>query len=369
MPKTLIVTLEYPPQIGGIASYVYNLADNMNPEDVVVCAPRMKGDGEFDARHKWKVYRVKPYYSFFWPRWLKLYWQIRKICKQEKIGKIYVHHALPVGYVAYLIKKIPYVVFLHGTDVELATKKIMKRVKLKWVCQRAKQIVVNSEFLKRKFTERMKNFSAKTKVIYPCPGNIFIERVPDEILRKTKSQLALEGKRVVLTVARLSEGKGYPHFIRMLPKILEKIPNLVWLIVGDGPKKNEIINLLQKNDLQNVARFIGGVSYEDLPKYYQLSDLLVVLTHPDENAEEGWGTVFMEAAASGLPVVAGRAGGVEEAVQNLVTGVLVDAHQDTSVISAVSDLLREKDYAKKMGEAGRQRVLDEFTWPEQLKKI
>jgi phosphatidylinositol alpha-1,6-mannosyltransferase len=341
----------------------------MNPEDVAVCAPRMKGDDEFDARHKWKVYRVKPYYAFFWPRWLKLYWQVRKICKQEKIGKIYVHHALPVGYVAYLIKKIPYVVFLHGTDVELATKKWLKRSKLRRVCVRAEIIVVNSEFLKRKFTERMNNFAAKTKVIYPCPGNIFLQRVPDEIIRKTKSQLALEGKRVVLTVARLSEGKGYPHFIRLLPKILEKVPNLIWLIVGDGPKKSEIINLLQKNDLQNVARFIGGVSYEDLPKYYQLSDLFVVLTHPDENAEEGWGTVFMEAAASGLPVVAGRAGGVEEAVQNLVTGLLVDAHQDTSVISAVSDLLREKDYAKKMGEAGRQRVLDEFTWPKQLNKL
>ena len=97
---------------------------------------------------------------------------------------------------------------------------------------------------------------------------------------------------------------------------------------------------------------------------------MVLLTHPDESsAEEAWGTAFVEAAASGLPVVAGRAGGVEEAVQNMATGLVVDVYQDQSIISAVTELLRNPDYSKQMGQAGRERVIREFNWPEQLKKL
>jgi phosphatidyl-myo-inositol dimannoside synthase len=175
---------------------------------------------------------------------------------------------------------------------------------------------------------------------------------------------------VIITVARMTEGKGYPHLIRLFPKILEKIPNLVWLIVGDGSKKDEIIKSIQKNYLQNVIRFIGRMPYVELPKYYQLADLFVLLTHSDESAvEEAWGTAFVEAAACGLPVVAGRGGGVEEAVQNTITGLVVDVYQDQSIISAVTELLRNKDYAKQMGQAGRERVIREFNWSEQLRKL
>ncbi|OGH91636.1 MAG: hypothetical protein A2534_00920 [Candidatus Magasanikbacteria bacterium RIFOXYD2_FULL_39_9] len=272
---------------------------------------------------------------------------------------------------AYLIKKfkrVPYTVFFHGTDLALGLKN--KKRKLKQVCSSAEKIIVNSIYLKNQFLNHFEDLEAKMVVIYPCPDKIFLDRAPEAELKKMKSQLALEGKKVIVTVARMSEGKGYPHLIRLLPKILEKVPNLVWLMIGDGPKKDEIIAAIQKNYLQNVTRFIGFVPYTELPKYYQISDAFVLLTHPDEaSGQEAWGTSFIEAAASGLPAVAGRSGGVEEAVQNLVTGLIVDVYQDQSIVSAVSDLLRETEYAKKMGEAGRQRVLSEFTWEKQLQKL
>lgn len=369
--KTLILTLEYPPQIGGIASYTYNLAKNIAPEDVIVYAPKMPGDAEIDKKNPWKVVRTKPYFAFFWPRWIKMLWQVWGIVKKENIGQIYVHHTLPAGYVAYLIKKfkrIPYTVFFHGTDLALGLKN--KKRKLKQVCSNAEKIVVNSIFLKNQFLNHFEDLESKMVVVYPCPDKIFLDRVPEADLKKMKSQLALDGKKVIVTVARMSEGKGYPHLIRLLPKILEKVPNLVWLMIGDGPKKDEVMSAIQKNFLQNVTRFIGFVPYTELPKYYQVSDAFVLLTHPDEaSGQEAWGTSFIEAAASGLPAIAGRSGGTEEAVQNLVTGLIVDVYQDQSIVSAISDLLREGEYAKKMGEAGRQRVLNEFTWEKQLEKL
>ncbi|MEK7160537.1 MAG: glycosyltransferase family 4 protein [Patescibacteria group bacterium] len=366
--KILIITLEYPPQIGGIASYVYNLAKNVS--NVSVYAPKMPGDADYDKKNLWKVFRRKPYFLFMWPRWVKMLMQLWGIVEKEKIKMIYVHHALPAGYAAYLLKKfkrIPYTLFFHGTDLELGVKN--KKNKLKKICASAEKIVVNSNYLKNKFQSAFEDLKKEISVVYPCPDNIFLQPTPETELKKLKSQLALEGKSVIITVARMTEGKGYPHLIRLLPKILEKVPNLVWLIVGDGLKKDEIITSIQKNYLQNVVRFIGKIPYMELPKYYQISDLLVLLTHPDESAEEAWGTAFVEAAASGLPVVAGRVGGVEEAVQNLTTGLIVDVYQDQSIVAAITDLLRETEYAKKMGEAGRERVVREFNWPEQVKKL
>lgn len=369
--KTLIITLEYPPQIGGIASYTYNLAKNMSAQDAVVYTAKIAGDTDFDKKNLWKTVRGKPFSMFIWPRWVKMFIEIWRLVKKEKIQMIYVHHALPVGYVAYLLKKfkkIPYVLFFHGTDLEMGIKN--KKNKLKKVCAAADKIVVNSNFLKNKFQSAFEDLKKEISVVYPCPDDIFLQRTPEMELKKLKSQLALDGKKVIITVARMAEGKGYPHLIRLLPKILEKVPNLVWLILGDGPKKDEVIKSIQKNYLQNVTRFIGKIPYTELPKYYQLADLLVLLTHPDESsAEEAWGTAFVEAAASGLPVVAGRAGGVEEAVENMTTGLVVDVYQDQGIISAVSELLCNVDYAKQMGQAGRERVIREFNWPEQLKKL
>jgi phosphatidylinositol alpha-1,6-mannosyltransferase len=369
--KTLIITLEYPPQIGGVASYTYNLAKNMPREDVVVYTSKIEGGADFDKKNSWKVVRGKPFSLFLWPRWVKMLGDIWDIVEKENVKMIYVHHALPVGYIAYLLKKfkkIPYVVFFHGTDLDLGIKN--KKNKLKKICLAAEKIVFNSNFLRNKFQAAFEDVKKEISVVHPCPNDIFLQRAPEAELKKLKSQLALEGKSVVITVARMIEGKGYPHMIRLLPKILEKVPNLVWLIIGDGPKKDEIIKSIQKNYLQNVTRFIGKLPYVELPKYYQLADLMVLLTHPDESsAEEAWGTAFVEAAASGLPVVAGRAGGVEESVLNMQTGLVVDVYQDQSIISAVSELLRNRDYAKQMGLAGQARVVHEFNWPEQLKKL
>lgn len=368
--KILIITLEYPPKIGGIATYTFNFTSHLPPDEVVVYAPKQPADKEFDARNDWKTYRHNPYFNFIWPRWLRMFWQVKKIIKKEKIEKIYVHHVLPSGYVAYLCKKffkIPYTIFFHGTDLEIGLKK--KARKIKMVCEQAEKIVVSGEFLKNKLATRFESLVEKIVILHPCPSDFFSQKVNEEELENLRVKLALKGKKVLISVGRMADGKGFPHMVRLLPKILEKVPNLVWLVVGDGPKREELIKNIQKNYLQNVARFIGFVPLAELPKYYQLADAFVLLTHKDDESEEGWGTAFLEAAASGLPVVAGRVGAVEEVVENLVTGVIVDVYQDQGVVSAVTELLRNTDYAKQMGEAGRQRVIQEFNWEKQINKL
>jgi len=370
--KTLVITLEFPPQIGGISSYLDNLTKHLPNEKIVVLAPKQTGQNIFDENCGYKIIRKKMYW-FLWPRWIKLLLLSLLIIKKERIEQIYVHHAIPVGYVACLINKvlkIPYVIFFHGTDLEIITTSKLKKIELRPIIKNAKKIVVNSEFLKNKLIARMESVEEnKIDIIYPCPADFFLEKVPPEIIDDLKSKLALTGKKVILTVGRIEEGKGYPHIMRVLPEILKKIPNLVWLIIGEGKKESQIVAMVQKNNLQNVVRFLGQVKYKELPKYYQLANLFVLLTHKDDNKEEGWGTVFLEAGASGLPVVAGEVGGVSEVVSDLTTGILVNPYQDIQVINAISELLLKQDYAKEMGEKARTRIKENFIWKKQLKKL
>ncbi len=374
MKKTLILTLEYPPHIGGIAAYLDQFTRSVSPDDIVVLAPHIIGDAEFDATRKAHVIRKKLFFPLpLWPRWLKMFWQALWICRREEIERIHVHHILPVGYVAFLLSKItrtPYVLFSHGTDIAgIADRPWKKRMAL-FVAQHARRIITNSENLRSRLTSVFPQLADSISVLYPCPDKDFLTPPQEAVLAPLRHQYALEGKKVVLSVSRLVDGKGFPHLIRLMPKILQQVPNLVWFIVGDGPKRGEILKMIQEKNLQNVVRFIGEVSHDQLKAYYYLADVFALLTHPDEGREEGLGLVFLEAAAAGLPVIAGRSGGVDEAVIHGQTGLVIDFHQQPeAIIQAFADLMHNAAYAKQLGAAGKMRIQREFVWEHQLTQV
>ena len=145
-------------------------------------------------------------------------------------------------FVARLIKKmkrVPFLIFSHGTDVLLASRSNWKKNRMRSVVNRAEAIIFNSASLKQRFLRVWPEFSDESLVLYPCPDSDFYQAPTGEVIDKLKSQYALEGKKVLLTIARMDDGKGYPHLIRILQRVLEKIPNLVWLVIGDGPNKNQ----------------------------------------------------------------------------------------------------------------------------------
>lgn len=374
MKKTLIITLEFPPQIGGIASYTSQMADTFDSGKIVVLAPSHKDAKNFDKDLKYKVIRKNLFFpKFVWPRWLKLLFHAWRIVKREGIEVILVHHILPVGYVAWLLRfftKTPYLIFSHGTDLLLSTRNKWKKMMTVLICNEAAQIIFNSDSLQRRFLEILPDFEHKSIILYPCPDDIFFSSPAPEKLDELRAQLALRGKRIMLSVSRLGDGKGFPHLMRLMPKLLEKVPNLVWLVVGDGPKRDMLIKQMQKNNLQNAVRFIGAAQHQDLAGYYHLAELFVLLTHPDvTRGEEGLGLVFLEASAAGLPIVAGKSGGVEEAVLHAQTGLVVDTYQDVQVVGAISQLVENSDYAARLGSAARQRVRADFQWEHQLSRL
>ncbi len=386
MKNILIVSLDFPPQIGGIATYVQQTAKeiaNLNNK-VFVYAPEIQLNEKdknnnkdkfknYDQQFSFNVIRGKFYYKFFWPHWLKLYFNLKKIVKEKQIDLILVHHALPVGYVAYLLFKkynIPYIVFSHGTDVVYNTRTKHKKRMYKMVLNSCQQIIFNSFSLEKRFLERMPFFKGKTRVMYPCPDIDFIQPPDKNVIVKLREQYALEGRKIILSISRLDEGKGFPHLIRIIPKILEQVPDLVWLIIGDGPKKDIILNLIRKNKLQNIVRFLGKVPHQEIKKFYYLADVFALFTHPDHGREEGLGLVFLEASASALPIVAGRSGGVEEAVVSGQTGYVNDVYKNLDDLQqALLKILTNSEYAKKLGLNGQQRIKEKFIWSKQIQKI
>ncbi len=375
MKKTLIITLEYPPQIGGIATFCHQLAQALDPAKTVMLAPAMKEDKEWDAANVgYTIIRKNLFYpKFIWPRWLKIFFIVRKIVKQHGIELIMLHHVLPVGYIGLLMKKflgVPYLIFSHGTDIVAATRTGWKKKMATMVVKKSEQVIFNSNNLKQRLLRVLPQFQEVSTVMYPCPDADFFIPAPEADIQKLRDELALEGKQVILSIGRIAEGKGFPHMVRILPKILEKSPHLVWVIIGDGEKRDEMYEEIHKYNLQNVVRYVGMIPHEEIKKYYYLADVFALFTHPDDGKEEGLGLVFLEAAACGLPVVAGRSGGVVEAVLHAQTGLVIDIYQNLPAAGeAVVQILNNKDFAQRLGQAGQERIKSTFVWENQIKVL
>lgn len=373
MKKTLIISLEFPPQIGGIATYVHDLANSLDPNSTIVLAPPMKESEDWDAVQRYRIIRHDFFYpKFIWPRWLKLLRLVKQIVRSEGIELLMVHHILPVGTVAlHSLKslKVPYIVFSHGTDMVMASQKKRKKKLASLIGRKSLQVIANSENLKMRILERFPEIASQTSVVYPCPDADFLVPPPQEELDSLRHIYALEGKQVILTVSRFAEGKGFPHLLRVMPEILQRVPHLVWMIVGDGEayKRNEILQEIQTRNLQNIVRFVGVVPHHELKKFYYLSNLFVLLTHPDNGLEEGLGLVFLEASATARPVVAGQSGGVSEAVLNGKTGLVLDVLQEPqTIVDSIVNIIENPEAARELGMNGQNRIREEFNWQTQL---
>lgn len=373
MKKTLIITLEYPPQTGGVATYVHSLALALPAESVTVLAPPHRESPAWDAEQSYRVLRKTLLFPRpVWPRWLKMFFAAARLVAQERVERILIHHALPAGYVGLLGRlfwSVPYVVFYHGSDVQVAGAVPWKRRMMHQVARGAEVNVFDSKFLLDKFLLAFPDLSGKTLILPPCPESAFFTPPAEDVVERYRDQYALRGKKVVLAVGRLAEGKGFPHLVRMFPEVLRQAPDAVLVIAGDGPKRNIIAERIVAAGLQNVVRMIGAVPRAELPALYALADVFALLTHSNEGREEGFGLVFLEAAALGVPSVAGACGGVGEAVLHNETGIIVNTYNKTEVVGAIVRLLGDKAEAERLGRRARERVLQDFRWDDRIERL
>ena len=238
MKRTLLVTLDFPPMFGGVANYWANLSRFFPSDQFVVLAPEFDDSLDFDIKQSYLIYRknLLSKNKWLWPKWLPLLYHTFMLVRCEKIKKIIVAHILPIGTVALVLKKllrVQYVVSIHGLDINLTQASNRKRKLAKLIVENAEKIIANSNYTKQLLIDLGYCDAEKVEIVYPCP-NISYDQKQENIIAEIKNKYNLQNKKIILTVSRLVERKGHDKVIQSLPKVLEKIPNAVYLIVGAG---------------------------------------------------------------------------------------------------------------------------------------
>ena len=208
MRKTLLVTMDFPPLLGGIAEYYFNLVKKMPNNEIVVLADTTNYKSSTNYKLQITNYNFKVYYKnfftkFIWPHWLFLIWQIYKVVKQEKVQKIWVGQILPVGTAVWMVSKIlkiPYFITCHGNDL-LRARQVARKFKLaKKILRAAEFIEANTEFTKNILVNDFKILDEKIKIVYP-ENTLSREQVDNKKVQELREKYNLQNKKILLTVA------------------------------------------------------------------------------------------------------------------------------------------------------------------------
>lgn len=370
MKKTLLITLDFPPNVGGVSVYYKNVCENFPKDSIAVLAPNIAYHESFDERAPYTIYR-EPMVSksfFAWPKWIPMLKFAQDIIKKEKIEKILVGNILPCGSVAYIIHKktkIPYFVFIHGMDLSML--KGRKKFLAKKILESADTIIANSNFT-RHIVESFGISTDKIITAYPCPNPL---PEPNELdIIKMRNAHDLHDKKILLTVGRLVERKGHDMVLQTLPNVIKKYENLIYIIAGNGPNLENLKSIARSLKIENNVLFIENASNNDISILYELCDIFIMASRKlDNNDYEGFGITYLEANSFFKPVIAGKSGGVTEAVQDKINGLLVDPLNLDEISAAILYLLDNPHYAHVLGMQGMDLVKRNFQWWEQTQKI
>ncbi|MBU1180227.1 glycosyltransferase family 4 protein [Patescibacteria group bacterium] len=344
MSDKLLITIDFPPNLGGVARYLDTYARKHGLD--VLCPQAVFQSSIFETEQI-PVFRKKLLWGG-WPKWLPLlFWS--KIYSR-KYKEITISHILPVGYFALLCGK-PYILILHGLDILNAGKTKWKKYWAKKVLDKAERIVANSratgELLRTVFGDLY-----KYEVEYPLLAPIA------KPYKNARQELGLENKKIILSLGRLVKRKGQEKIIKLLPRILREEPSAIFVIAGDGEYKEKLEELVRELKLENKVIFLGKVPEKELPNLYSGCDIFVLPAQPSKDNWEGFGMVCLEAAYFAKPCIVTNVGGLPEAVEDNATGFVV--HDDEELGARIIELLKDENLRYALGDEGRARVEEEF---------
>ena len=378
-PKSLLVSLEFPPQHGGVGNYYYHVCKHLPAGSIVVLAPTSAQAPAFDVKQPFTIIREPRLNRLltpsrlilvnWWRQW-RVYRAIRQSIKVHRVTLLHVGHVLPLGTIALLLKrwrKLPYLLYAHGLDILLPQRSVRKKALLKRIIRQAHGLVSNSNFT-REALLKLGGRADTIAVVYPCP-NLTDTRVPVDRLEHLRRTHRLDGKRVILTVGRLVERKGHDQIIRALPAVRKRVPNATYLVVGNGPYRHRLQQLVNQYRLGEHVTFLDRVDETQLAACFEVCDVFAMPSRQIGPDVEGFGMVYLEAALFGKPAIAGESGGATEAVLHNLTGLIVNPNDTAAISAALIKLLTDRAYADRLGFQAMQRVLELFTWDRQVEKL
>ena len=357
--KHLLVTNDFPPKIGGIQSLLWEWWRRLPPDSFAVLTSPYAGAAAFDAEQAFHIERTRE------PVLLPHPWMVQRINTMARdVGAdlIVLDPALPLGLVGPSLD-LPYDVVLHGAEVTVPGRLPLSKQTLGYVLRRARHIVAAGGYP----AAEAEHAAGRALPITVVPPGVDTDRshpLADSERAQARADFGIpDDAELLVSISRLVPRKGFDTAIRAAALLHSSRPRLLLAIAGGGRDEQRLRGLA--TSLDAPVRFLGRVSNDDLPRLYGCADAYAMLCRNRWGGleQEGFGIVFLEAAACGVPQIAGDSGGAAEAVDHGVTGLVVRHPDDPrEVAAAIEALLDDPAQARRMGAAGRERAVREFSY-------
>ncbi len=362
----LIFSYEFPPDDGGVARYSYGLAKGLSNlgKKVIVLAP---GSPEMDKNQNddFVITRMPRRGLSFLNHIISFLFFILILYRYKITSVIATEIAAErVAVIARVFIPFRFIAVFHGYDILVSMGSSgffggLKKTVFRLIVNRAYRVVGVSRYVK----SLLVHSSVPEKKIDIISGGVDTERFsspanPDGL----RKRLNLNGKRIILTVARLDSVKGHCLVIEALKRVIKEMPEVRYIIAGKGEERGRIENLVQKKGLSDYVLFLDFVPEEDLVSLYRMCDVFVMPSQRAGKGVEGFGLAFLEANMCGKPVIGGKHGGVVDAIIDGETGRLVNPHNEKELSDRILELLSNSRLSSRLGEQGRKRCIEFFDW-------
>ena len=371
MTRTLLVTNDFPPRRGGIQSYLEQFVRRLTAaggEEVTVYAPRWKGSEDYDRAAPFRVVRHPTTLMLPEPTVDR---RMRALIGDLGIETVWFGAAAPLALLAMRAREAGATRVLastHGHEVGWSMLP-GARSALRRIGETVDVVTYVSRYTRGRFASAFGPYAG----LEHLPPGVDTDRFrPDPAARaRLRERHGLGERPVAVCVSRLVPRKGQDMLIKAWPRISGRVPGAALVIVGGGPHAEALLRLARENGAGADIIFTGGVPAEDLPGYYAMGDVFAMpcRTRGAGLDVEGLGIVFLEASASGVPVVAGNSGGAPETVLDGETGRVVDGRDLEEIIDTISVLLADPVAAGRMGAAGREWVSRDWNWAVHTERL
>ncbi|TLF59226.1 glycosyltransferase family 4 protein [Nocardia cyriacigeorgica] len=363
MARTLLVTNDFPPRPGGIQSYLQALAGQLPPDDLVVYAPRWRGDShvKFDAEQKFQVVRHPTTLMLPTPLVMR---RAAKLLRSENCDTVWFGAAAPLALMSPVLRRAGAERILastHGHEVGWSMLPAARQA-LRVIGEQTDVVTYVSKYTRARFAAA---FGPNAALEYLPPGVDTDVFRPDPAARaELRQRYGLGDRPTILCLSRLVPRKGQDALIVAMLQIRERVDGAVLVIAGGGPYEEKLRALAEALGVADSVVFTGRVRSDELAAHHTLADVFAMpaRTRGAGLDVEGLGIVYLEASASGVPVVAGRSGGAPETVIEGKTGRVVDGRKIDQIVDALVGILADPEAAARMGAAGRQWVEQQWRW-------
>lgn len=371
--RVVLLTELYPPAVGGSAVLFENIYSRLSMPVTVIADPTASGPSSSVSQAGTRAWvaingRLRGVtHPAEWRQHLRVASAVRRVSDRATV--VHCGRPLPEGLGALVGRGLGaprYVCWAHGEELTAAASSREHQWLVRRVCRNASAMLANSRFTSN-LVQDLGIPRERITVVYP---GVDADRFsPDRADAHVRSEIAAGAECVLLTVGRLQRRKGHDRTIAAVSRLRASMPKLRYVIVGDGHERAQLEAVAREHGVADMVHFLGEVPDERLPALYAACDVFLMPTRRDGVDVEGFGIVFLEAAASGKPTIGGRNGGVGEAIADGRTGLLVDGDNVEEIARAIADLAGNRDRCATFGEAGRRRVLADFTWARAARQV